>query len=115
MTYKHIKRIDEDKDLIIPCRKGDLKELQSLISVNNLDFDAEFSTYQLFHGNKGNKIYVLGLGEENDKVKIGEAFRKLCFDTKKHWKKSIEVYAEQLTVDEVKKAVIGLEMATYEI
>jgi len=115
MTYKHIKRIDEDKDLIIPCRKGDLKELQSLISFNNLDFDAEFSTYQLFHGNKGNKIYALGLGDENDKVKIGEAFRKLCFDTKKHWKKSIEVYAEQLTVEEVKKAVIGLEMATYEI
>ena len=37
MTYKHIKHIDKEKDLIIPCRKGDLKELQNLISIENLD------------------------------------------------------------------------------
>jgi len=115
MTYKHIKRIEEDKDLIIPCRKGDIKELQSLIPIDKIDFEAEFSTHQLFYGENGNKIYALGLGEEKDALKIGEAFRKLCFDTKKHWKKAIQIHAEQLTIDEVKKAVIGLEMATYEI
>lgn len=115
MTYKHITHLDKDKDLIIPCRKGDLKELQSLISFENIDFEGEFSTYQLLFGENGNKIYALGLGEEKDKVKIGEAFRKLCFETKKHWKNSIQIFAEHLNVDDVKKAVIGLEMATYEI
>lgn len=115
MTYKHIKHIDDDKDLIIPCKKGDIKELQSLIPVDKIDFEAEFSTHQLFYGENGNKIYALGLGEEKDVVKIGEAFRKLCFDTKKHWKKEIQIHAEELTVDEVKKAVTGLEMANYEI
>jgi leucyl aminopeptidase len=55
------------------------------------------------------------LGEEKDAVKIGEAFRKLCFDTKKYWKNSIQVYVEKLSDDDIKKAVIGLEMADYEI
>ena len=36
MTYKHIKHIDQNKDLIIPCKKGDVKELQSLIPLDKL-------------------------------------------------------------------------------
>ena len=45
MNYKHIKHIDKDKDLIISCRKGDLKELQSLISIDNIDFEGEHSIH----------------------------------------------------------------------
>ncbi len=115
MIYKHIQQIDKENDMIISCRKGDLKVLHSMGLAENLDFDGEFSTHQLVHGAKGNKIYVLGLGEDKDAVKIGEAFQKLCFDTKKYWNKSIQVYAEHLTVEEVKKATIGLEMASYDI
>jgi leucyl aminopeptidase len=40
---------------------------------------------------------------------------KLAFETQKNWNKSIQVYAENLTDNETKKAVIGLEMAQYEI
>ena len=115
MTYKHIQHIDKDKDLIIPCRKGDLKELQSLISIENFDFEGEFSTHQLLFGDKGNKIYAIGLGETKDAVKIDEAFRKLCFDTKKYWNDNIQIHAQHLTIDEVRKVATGLEMATYEI
>ncbi|HEX9828297.1 MAG TPA: leucyl aminopeptidase family protein [Flavobacteriaceae bacterium] len=115
MTYNYIKNIDKDKDLIVPCPKGDLKELQTFISIDNLDFEGEHATYQRFYGPKGNKVYALGLGEEKDAVKIREAFRELCFDTKKYWKDSIQIYAENLSENDIKKAVIGLEMATYEL
>ena len=115
MTYSTIKKIDKDKDIIVPCLKGDFKTLKNFVSIEDLDFEGEHSTFQLLYGKKGNKIYALGLGEEKDAVKIGEAFRKLCFDTKKHWKKSIQVFAEHLTIDDVKKATIGFEMASYEV
>ncbi|MFH6767122.1 leucyl aminopeptidase family protein [Gaetbulibacter aquiaggeris] len=115
MTYKHIQHIDKDKDLIIPCSKGNLEYLKELVSIENLDFEGEFSSSQLFFGKKGNRIYALGLGEEKEVAKIGEAFRKLCFDNKKYWKESIQVYVEHLSVNEVKKAAIGFEMAAYEI
>jgi len=115
MIYNYIKNLDTTKDYIIPCSKGNLKVLKSYVSVKDFDFEGEHATFQLFYGPKGNRIFALGLGEEKDAVKIGEAFRKLCFDTKKNWKKSIQVYAEHLDVEAVKKAVIGLEMATYEV
>src|SRR5210317_1820881 len=102
MTYSTIKKIDKDKDIIVPCLKGDFKTLKNFVSIEDLDFEGEHSTFQLLYGKKGNKIYALGLGEEKDAVKIGEAFRKLCFDTKKHWKKSIQVFVEHLTIDDVK-------------
>ena len=115
MTYNYIQNIDKTKDCIVPCLKGNLKDLQGFVSIKDIDFEGEHATYQLFYGPKGNKIYALGLGEEKDAVKVSEAFRKLCFDTKKNWKNSIQVYAENLDTDKVKKAVVGLEMATYEV
>lgn len=115
MTYTYNLIIDKTKDCIVPCLKGNLKDLKDFVSIKDIDFEGEHATYQLFYGPKGNKVYALGIGEEKDAVKIGEAFRKLCFDTKKNWQKSIQVYAENLDTDKVKKAVIGLEMATYEV
>ncbi|MEZ4792490.1 MAG: leucyl aminopeptidase family protein [Gelidibacter sp.] len=115
MTYRQTKKIDATKDIIVPCKKGDLKSLKKFASTENLNFDGSFSTYQTVYGEKGNRIYVLGIGENKDKVKLEEAFRKLCFDTKKYWNKSIQVVAEELSEAEVKKVAIGLEMGTYEI
>lgn len=115
MVFKHSKEIDKDKDLIVPCRKGDFKQLKSVFGIKTIDIEGDLSTYQLVYGPKGNRLYVLGLGEEKDANKLGEAFRKLCFDTKKNWNDSIQVYAEDLNVDEVKAASIGCELATYEI
>jgi len=115
MIYKHIRNIDTTKDFIIPCHKGDLKSLKKFISIENLNFDGEFSTHQTVYGSKGNRIYVLGIGEKKDEVKLVEAFRKLCFDTNKYWNDSIEVVSDDLSEESIKKAVIGFELGTYEI
>lgn len=115
MTYNQIKKIDASKDLIVPCKKGDLKSLKTYISVENLNFDGAFATYQTVYGSKGNRIYVLGIGEEKDKVKLEDAFKKLCFDTKKYWNDAIQVVGDELSEEEIKKAAIGLELGTYEI
>lgn len=115
MTYKNIQKLDKAKDIIIPCRKGNLKFIKEFISIKSLDFEGDFSTSQLVYGDAGNRVYLLGLGEEKDSVKTDEVFRKLAFDTKKNWKKGIQVYAESLSDDEIKQAVIGLELSNYEI
>jgi leucyl aminopeptidase len=115
MTYKNIKGTDKGKDIIIPCEKGNLKHVADFISLKNLDFEGEFSSYQLVYGAAGNRIYLLGLGEDKDAVKLEDAFRKLAFDTKKNWNKSIQVYAELLSDKAIKQAVIGLELSNYEI
>jgi leucyl aminopeptidase len=115
MTYKNIQNLDKAKDLIIPCKKGNLKHISEFVSLKNLDFEGDLSTYQLVYGTEGNRIYLLGLGEEKDDVKIEEAFRKLAFDTKKNWKKSIQVYTALLSEENIKQAVIGLELSNYEI
>lgn len=115
MTYKQIKNIDSTKDIIVPCKKGDLEALKKYTSFEKLNFDGSFSTYQTVYGSNGNRIYILGIGEEKDKVKLEEAFRKLCFDTKKYWSDTIQVVIDDFTEEEVKKATIGLELGTYEI
>ncbi|MGB5264577.1 MAG: leucyl aminopeptidase family protein, partial [Lutimonas sp.] len=115
MRIKHIQNLDKAKDIIIPCKKGNLIHLAEFTSLKNLDFEGEFSTYQLVYGTTGNRLYLLGLGEEKDAIKTEEAFRKLAFDTKRNWEKSIQVYAELLSDDEITQAVIGLELSNYEM
>lgn len=115
MIYKNIQNFDKTKDIIIPCKKGNLKQVEDFISIKNLDFEGDFSTYQLVYGETGNRIYLLGIGEDKDAIKIEEAFRKLAFDTKKNWKKNIQVYTKLLSDEEIKQAVIGLELSNYEI
>ena len=115
MIYNTTQDLDKNKDIIVPCRKGNLQHLTAFTSIKNLDFEGDLSIYQLIYGDAGNRIYLLGLGEEKDAVKTEEAFRKLAFDTKKNWSESIQVYAESLSDDDIKQAVIGLELSNYEI
>lgn len=115
MTYKHTKTLDTSKDFILPCRKDSLDAIKEFLPIEKPDFDGSFSTYQLLYGKDGNRIYLIGLGEDKHSVQLEDTFRKLGFDTQKHWEKSIQVYAEDLNEDEIRKAVIGLEMAQYEI
>ena len=115
MRFTQVQHTDKAKDIIIPCKKGNLMHLAEFTSVKNLDFEGEFSTYHLVYGASGNRIYLLGLGEEKDAIKTEEAFRKLAFDTKKNWVKSIQVYGELLSDDEITQAVIGLELTNYEM
>jgi leucyl aminopeptidase len=115
MTYKQSKKLDLQNDMILPCRKDELVEIQSYLPVGNVDFDGSFATYQLVYGAEGNKIYLLGLGEEKHATQVENAFRKLAFETQKHWNTSIQVYAEKLDDEVLLKAVMGIEMAQYNI
>jgi leucyl aminopeptidase len=115
MKYKHVKNLVKTKDIIIPCNKGNLKHVAEFTTLKNFDFEGEFSTYQLIHGATGSRIYLLGLGEDKDAIKIDEAFRKLAFDTKKNWIKGIQVYSELLSDEAIKQAVIGIELSNYEM
>lgn len=115
MTYKHTKTLDTSKDFILPCRKDNLKAIKEFLPIAKPDFDGSFSTYQLLYGKDGNRIYLIGLGEEKHSVQLENTFQKLAFETQKNWDNSIQFYAEYLSDDEVRKAIIGLEMAQYEI
>lgn len=115
MTYRQIQKLDHTKDMIIPCKKGELHHVEEFVSIKNLDFEGELSTYQLVYGSSGNRIYLLGLGGEKEAVKVDDAFRKLAFDTKKYWGDNIQVYAGLLSDDDIKRAVIGLELSNYNI
>ena len=115
MTYKHNKALDTAKDFILPCRKDQLDAVKQFLPIENPDFDGSFSTHLLLYGKAGNRIYLVGLGEEKYSAQLENTFQKLAFDTKKHWEKTIQVYAEDLNEDEIRKAIIGLELAEYEI
>ncbi|MFK7833449.1 MAG: M17 family metallopeptidase [Winogradskyella sp.] len=115
MTYKHIKTIDTSKDFILPCRKDQLERIKDFLPIAKPDFDGSFSTHQLLYGKDGNRIYLIGLGKEKHSAQLEKTFQKLAFETQKHWDKNMQLYAEDLNQDELKKAIIGLEMAQYEI
>jgi len=115
MTYKHTKTLDATKDFILPCKKDDLDAIQQFLPIEKPDFDGSFASHQLLYGSTGNRIYLVGIGEDKEASKLEEALRKFCFETQKHWDKSIQLYAENLDDEAVKKAVIGIEMAQYVI
>ena len=115
MTYKHTKTLDSSQDFILPCRKDQLETIKEFLPIDQPDFDGSFSTYLLLYGKEGNRIYLIGLGEDKHSPQLENTFYKLAFETQKYWNQSIQVYAENLSEDEIKKAVIGLEMAQYEI
>ena len=114
-VFKQISKLNTEKDMIIPCYKGDMDHVQQYILVGKPDFDGTFSSFQMFYGKTGNRIYLLGLGERKDAVKLEQAFQKLCFETKKYWKKDIQINADKFSSEEIKKAAIGMQIATYEI
>lgn len=115
MVFKHISKLNNDKDMIVPCYKDKLDQISKRVSVANPDFDASFASFQMLYGKAGNRIYLLGLGEKKDSVKIDQAFQKLCFETKKYWKKGIQIDASEFSSEEIKKAAIGMQLAAYEI
>ncbi|WP_027124708.1 leucyl aminopeptidase family protein [Gelidibacter mesophilus] len=115
MIFKYVSKVNTHQDVIVPCKKGKLEQLTQFITIKEPDFNGEFSTVQMLYGPEGNRVYLLGIGEEKDAVKIDEAFRKLSFDYKKYWKAPIQVVTEGFSDAELQKAVIGLEMSAYDI
>jgi len=81
MTYKHIKTLDTSKDIILPCRKDQLNRVKAFLPIAQPDFDGSFSTYQLLYGENGNRIYLIGLGEEKHSAQLEKSFQKLAFET----------------------------------
>lgn len=115
MKYTHIKELDLTKDFILPCKKDNLETIKHLLPIDNPNFDGSFLTHHLVYGTEGNKIYLVGLGEEKNETHLENTFRKFCFETKKYWAKDIQFFAQNLSTENLKKAVIGLEMAQYVI
>lgn len=115
MIFKQVSKVNAHHDVIVACRKGQLEQLQQYITVKDPDFNGEFSTVQMLYGPEGNRVYLLGLGEAKDTVKIDEAFRKLSFDYKKYWKGPVQVITEGFSDAELHKMIIGLEMSGYAI
>lgn len=114
-VFKQISTLNTEKDMIIPCYKGNMGHFQQYVSIENPDFDGSFSSFQMCYGKAGNRIYLLGLGEKKDASKIEQAFQKLCFETKKYWKTEIQIKVDTFSSEEIKKAAIGMQLATYEI
>ncbi|MBV7268192.1 leucyl aminopeptidase family protein [Winogradskyella luteola] len=115
MTFNQKQQLDTSKDYIVPIRKNNLKTVKDILPIANPDFDGSFSEHLLLYGKNGNRIYLLGLGEDKHDAKLEEAFRKLCVDTQKNWDKSIQIYANDLNDQQIRKAIIGLQLAQYEI
>jgi len=115
MIYKYKKHIDTTKDFILPCKKGDLKSIQQFLPMIKPDFDGSFLTHQLMYGETGNRIYLVGLGEDKNETQIEETFRKFAFETCKYWEDTIQVYGEFIADAAILKTVIGLEMSQYVI
>lgn len=115
MIFKQVSKVNAQRDMIVPCKKDQLAHLEQWISIKNPDFNGEFSTVQMLYGAEGNRIYLLGIGEEKDAVKIDDAFRKLSFDYKKYWKAPIQVMTDGFSDAELQKVIIGLEMSAYEM
>jgi leucyl aminopeptidase len=115
MKFTQISNIDSTKDFILPCKKDDLKSIQEFLPIANPDFDGSFHTHLLIYGEKGNRIYLVGLGKEKNATQIESTFQKFAFETCKYWNEDIQLFAKYLNDDELLKTVIGLEMSQYTI
>lgn len=113
MIYKNIQNIDTTLDFILPCKKDDLKSIQQFLPIEKPDFDGSFLTYQLVYGKTGNRIYLVGLGEEKNASHLENTFQKFAFETQKYWSEEIQVFADNLNDNALLKTVIGLEMTQY--
>ena len=106
MNYKHIQEVDFSKDFILPCKKDDLKSIEKFLPIKKPDFDGSFLSYQLIYGTNGNRIYLIGLGEEKNTSQIEACFQKLAFENSKNWENEIQFFAENLDAKAVQKAII---------
>ena len=115
MTYTQLNNLDKNKDYVIACRSSEISNLKTLIPIEKPDFNGSFGEFQMFYGQAGNRIYLLGLGEEEQSSKLEDAFRTLAFKTQKYWGDHLQIYSKNLSEQDLKKATIGLQLAQYEI
>lgn len=115
MKFKVVNKRSDSKALIIACKASNTKLAKSISGINDLDFDGEFGNSQLLYGNKGQKLFLIGLGNKDDSNRQDAAFKKLIFNHKKTLPKTLQLVADNLTAAEIKQAVLGIELASYQI
>ena len=117
MIFKQSKSIHTEQDLIIPVKKGKLNAnaITELTQLEGIDFTGDFADFQTLYTKQGRRLYLLGIGEEKDSSRLHEAFRKFAFKTGKNWKEKIQLDAQILDLSSVEQAVLGIEMASYQI
>ena len=82
---------------------------------NPPEADASFkSVTRIFHPEEERTIYILGLGNPENKGKHHIPFRSLAFKESKNWKKGISVICEHLDSEDIQHAVgLGFGLAGY--
>ncbi len=104
-------------DLILPLRKDRLNfdSLNDLTHQRRFDFVGDFSEILMFYGKEGQRIYLLGLGDEKHIPRQSEAFRNLFFKHKKKWSGNVQLDCRHLEPNEVQQAALGFGLSEYEI
>jgi leucyl aminopeptidase len=105
--------IDQELDLVVPFRKGAVSNIQQYVP-SAPDFEANFAEFETHYITNGQRVYLIGLGEEKDASRISDIFHKFAFTTKKHWT-TVQLDCQNLSPDEITQAVLGFELASYEL
>lgn len=115
MKFTYSNKIQEETDVVIPCKKQELEEVLKRFNLKNPNFEAEFGTFLTHYSEKGHKVFLLGIGEEKHAPKLEEAFKSFAFDTKKYWGEKLQIDLNNLNESETLKACIGIKLADYNI
>lgn len=115
MKYKIVNKRSDSKALIIGCKPSKIELAKTISGIKSLTFNGEFGNGQLVYATNGQKLFLVGLGDENDANRRDAAFKKLIFNNKKGLPQYIQLITENLTPADIKQAVLGIELANYQI
>lgn len=104
-------------DLILPLHKDQLnfEVLNEFTQQKKFDFVGDFSEILMFYGTQGQRIYLLGLGNEKHTSRQSEAFRSLFFNHKKNWSGNVQMDCRHLEPNEIQQAALGFGLSEYQI
>ncbi|MEL7002096.1 MAG: leucyl aminopeptidase family protein, partial [Bacteroidota bacterium] len=119
MKIKKTSWVESSRPVILPFIKGkiDNKLFQEISGLRvSPEFEGEFKKVHLvYHTNGDQRIYLLGLGEESDLNKAHQAFRSLAHHHHKNWSQGVQIDCRHLPHSTVSEAVLGFNLATYQI
>ncbi|MEM9324757.1 MAG: leucyl aminopeptidase family protein [Bacteroidota bacterium] len=117
MTYNTIESIDPHQDLILAFEQNqvDFDRIADLTGVKLKSFEGAFGEYEILYSRDGGQVFLLGLGHASDEPRRHEAFRKLAFQTRKRWSSALQLDARAMSDRLISNAILGLELASYQI
>ena len=117
MKYEIQESINSDLDLLLPIRKDqlDVTRITNLSGIKDAHFKGDLSELRILYTPNGKRVFLLGLGEEKDQSKIKDVFQKAAFSLKANWPEEVQIDCTALSMSQITQAIIGLEMAQYEI